>query len=168
MIMFLRHLIATVVLPFTMAVVIPVWIARGNVVILKRADSLTAAASQLAGAALLAIGVMLFTASLHNFAVRGRGTLAPWDPPRMLVVDGPYRYVRNPMIAGVIFVLFSEAVLLQSAPHLNWAIAFAAINAVYIPLIKEPLLEARFGEPYREYRRHVRRFIPRVRPWSAT
>ncbi|MFI5182692.1 MAG: methyltransferase family protein, partial [Thermoanaerobaculia bacterium] len=60
------------------------------------------------------IGLVLFVSSLHHFATRGRGTLAPWDPPRNLVVTGPYRFVRNPMISGIIFILFSEASLLQS------------------------------------------------------
>jgi protein-S-isoprenylcysteine O-methyltransferase Ste14 len=70
------------------------------------------------------------------------------------------------MISGVIFLLFSEALLLLSPPHAIWAAAFLILNLVYIPLIEEPQLVQRFGEPYREYRRHVRRFLPRLRPWA--
>ena len=88
------------------------------------------------------------------------------DPPRELVVRGPYRYVRNPMISGVVFVLFGEALLLLARPHLEWAILFLLINCVYIPLLEEPQLERRFGAAYTEYRRHVRRLIPRLRPWT--
>jgi protein-S-isoprenylcysteine O-methyltransferase Ste14 len=166
MLMVLRHLVAVALLPFMVAVVIPLWIARGSGIAFEIARSTVALATQLAGLVSLAVGLALFGASLRNFAVRGRGTLAPWDPPKTLVVDGPYRYVRNPMIAGVVFIVFGEALILRSWPHARWAIFFLAVNAVYIPLLEEPLLERRFGNAYREYRRHVRRFLPRTRPWS--
>jgi protein-S-isoprenylcysteine O-methyltransferase Ste14 len=112
------------------------------------------------------VGLLLFLASLRRFATEGKGTLAPWDPPCALVLRGPYRFVRNPMISGVIFILFGEAFVLLSLPHGVWAAAFLMLNLLYIPLMEEPQLERRFGEPYREYRRHVRRFLPRLRPWE--
>jgi len=71
------------------------------------------------------------------------------------------------MISGVIFVLTAEAMLLRSKPHAWWALTFLAINAVYIPLLEEPLLRVRFGDEYREYCRHVPRIIPRLRPWRG-
>ena len=70
------------------------------------------------------------------------------------------------MISGVVFVLFGEALLLGSRPHLLWALLFLAVNLVYIPLLEEPLLERRFGAAYREYCRHVPRIMPRLRPWQ--
>jgi len=70
------------------------------------------------------------------------------------------------MISGVILFLFGEAFALLSPPHGFWAVCFVILNLVYIPFIEEPQLERRFGDSYREYRRHVRRFIPRLRPWS--
>ena len=114
------------------------------------------------------IGVVLFAASLHQFFSRGLGTLAPWDPPRHLVVRGPYRYVRNPMISGVISILCGEALLLRSLPHARWAGLFLIINAVYIPLLEEPMLRDRFGDDYVRYTRHVGRLIPRLRPWHES
>jgi protein-S-isoprenylcysteine O-methyltransferase Ste14 len=69
------------------------------------------------------------------------------------------------MISGVVLVLFGEALLLLSRPHLLWALTFLGINAVYIPLLEEPLLEQRFGADYREYCRNVPRLLPRLRPW---
>jgi protein-S-isoprenylcysteine O-methyltransferase Ste14 len=161
----LRHLVAVVVLPFTVAVVIPVWLARRNGVSLAAGTSPSAIGLQAVGLVLLTVGVLLFAASLRRFIAEGHGTLAPWDPPRRLVVRGPYRHVRNPMISGVVLVLFGEALLLRSSSHLVWAMTFFGINALYIPLLEEPLLEQRFGADYREYCRNVPRLLPRLRPW---
>ncbi|PYK00947.1 MAG: hypothetical protein DME23_05630, partial [Verrucomicrobia bacterium] len=61
---------------------------------------------QVVGFALLSLGLLLFVASLRRFATDGKGTLAPWDPPNKFVVRGPYQFVRNPMISGVILLLF--------------------------------------------------------------
>ncbi len=87
----------------------------------------------------------------RRFVTDGRGTLAPWDPPRELVVRGLYRYVRNPMISGVVSILVGEALLLASRPHLRWALIFLGINAVYIALLEDPLLA---------------RLLPRLRSWE--
>jgi protein-S-isoprenylcysteine O-methyltransferase Ste14 len=162
----LRHALAIAVLPFTMAVLVPLWLARRAGLIPSVATSAGGLAMQAAGVFLLAVGLALFVASLRRFATDGHGTLAPWDPPRELVVRGPYRYVRNPMISGVLLLLLGEALVLRSRSHFLWACAFFAINAVYIPLLEEPDLEDRFGEAYREYRRHVPRLLPRLGPWE--
>jgi protein-S-isoprenylcysteine O-methyltransferase Ste14 len=157
----LRHLLAVLMLPATMIVFAPLWISRRYDVQPAWPDTAVDVTLALGGLLLLVPGLWLFGASLHHFFVSGRGTLAPWDPPRALVVRGPYRYVRNPMIAGVIFTLFAVALMLRSVPHVAWAIAFLAINAIYIPLIEEEMLASRFGEEYLQYKRDVPRFIPR-------
>ncbi len=167
MLTLVRHLIAVAALPFTVTVLIPVWIGRRAGVQLAAGTTVGDAATQAAGIAVLAPGLLLFAVSLHYFATLGRGTLAPWDPPRHLVVEGPYRYVRNPMISGVLFILFGEALILLSWPHAQWALLFLCLNLVYIPLVEEPMLHARFGNAYGEYRGHVRMFLPRLRPWTA-
>jgi protein-S-isoprenylcysteine O-methyltransferase Ste14 len=164
--MLIRHVLAIVILPVTVTVLVPFWLARRNGVTLAAGVSSAELAIQFAGLLLLATGLLFFASSLRRFASDGKGTLAPWDPPRALVVRGPYRYVRNPMISGVILVLAGEACLLLSRSHTQWAATFFVINAIYIPLIEEPMLEQRFGEPYREYCRHVGRLIPRIRPWQ--
>jgi protein-S-isoprenylcysteine O-methyltransferase Ste14 len=162
----LRQFVAVAVLPFTVAVVIPIWLARRDGIRFGLGASLGGLVVQGCGVGLLAIGVVLFLASLGRFVSEGKGTLAPWDPPRRLVVRGPYRYVRNPMISGVVIVLFGEAALLLSRPHFLWALVFLGLNAVYIPLLEEPLLAERFGADYSQYRRHVPRLLPRWRPWK--
>jgi len=162
----LRHLFAVAVLPFTVAVLAPIWIARANDLHPAWGRTPSTLALQAAGAAVLGAGLVLFAWSLRRFATEGPGTLAPWDPPRQLVVQGPYRFVRNPMISGVVLVLLGEAAFLASRPHAIWALTFVAINLIYIPLLEEPQLAARFGDSYREYCRHVPRLLPRLRPWS--
>ncbi|MCI0458992.1 MAG: isoprenylcysteine carboxylmethyltransferase family protein [Gemmataceae bacterium] len=167
MLWFLRHLIAVVILPFSVAVLVPVWLARRNGTVPGLGSSPSQIALQVVGLGLLLVGALLFAASLRRFITEGRGTLAPWDPPRQLVVRGPYRYVRNPMISGVVMVLFGEALVLLSRPHLQWALIFLGLNAVYIPLVEEPFLAERFGTRYKEYCRQVPRLLPRWRPWEG-
>ena len=167
MLYLLRHLLSVLVLPTTMVVVIPVWIARRYGVVMRWPADAVAWVSVAAGALALAAGLMLFAASLRMFFTVGRGTLAPWDPPRHLVVHGPYRYVRNPMISGVVFVLLGIALVLRSQPHALWAAAFLGLNLVFFLLIEEPMLEAKFGDAYRTYKRNVRRFLPRLRAWNG-
>jgi protein-S-isoprenylcysteine O-methyltransferase Ste14 len=160
-----RHIIAIAVLPFTVTVLVPVWVARRYEVVPTPSTSGGVLLLQGAGLVVLACGLLLFLSTLRRFATEGQGTLAPWDPPRRLVVRGPYRFVRNPMISGVLLVLIAEAMLLVSRPHALWALTFLAMNLVYIPLFEEPMLRLRFGEPYREYCKHVPRILPRLSPW---
>ena len=161
-----RHVVAVAVLPFVAAVVIPASLAWREGITLHVARGPIALLVQGAGAGLFLCGLALFLGSLRRFATEGEGTLAPWDPPRQLVVSGLYRHVRNPMISGVLFVLLGEALLLRSRAHLVWTLLFFVLNAIYIPSVEEPQLARRFGEDYREYRRHVPRLIPRLRPWT--
>ena len=168
MLILLRPLLAIAALPFVVAVLIPIWITRGNHVHLALVTTMPQLLAQIAGLGLLLVGLSLFVSSLRRFAGDGKGTLAPWDPPRHLVIRGPYRYVRNPMISGVVFVLFAEALILLSGPHFQWALIFLLINSFYIPLFEEKQLKERFGESYIEYCRHVPRLVPRLRPWTPT
>lgn len=162
----LRHLLAIAILPFSVTVLIPLWIARRYSVGFTLATGGLLLALQFAGLVVLGIGLLLFLSSLRRFATVGQGTLAPWDPPKHLVVRGPYRFVRNPMISGVIFILAGESMLLMSTPHAIWSLIFLGINLVYIPLFEEPFLRDRFGESYHEYCQNVPRIFPRLSPWS--
>jgi len=119
----------------------------------------------LAAAALLAgFSLVIWTVTL--FLTLGRGTPAPWDPPKDLVVRGPYRHVRNPMITGVLLTLLAEAFFFQSWPLAVWMGVFFLANVAYFPCVEERGLERRFGDAYIAYRNNVRRWIPRLRPWD--
>lgn len=116
--------------------------------------------------ALLGLLMAAWTASL--FIRFGKGTAAPWDPPRRLVVHGPYRHVRNPMMIGVFFILLAESVFLRSWPVAAWCAGFVAANLVYIPAVEEKGLEKRFGRDYTAYKRNVPRWVPRMSAWNGT
>ena len=92
-----RHLAAIALLPGIVTVAVPAALLSGA--------ELAPWPLALAGAAVLAFGVGMIAWTVALFAGVGQGTLAPWDPPERLVVRGPYRYVRNPMITGVVSVL---------------------------------------------------------------
>lgn len=150
---------AIVLLPFVVTIVVPALIVSwtGDVRLWWGSAF---------GVALVTIGIVLVVWTIRLFSTVGDGTLAPWDPTSKLVVRGPYRHVRNPMISGVAFVLAGEAVLLGSPPLALWFAAVVVVNIVYLPLVEEPGLRRRFGEDYDLYAANVPRWLPRRRPWS--
>lgn len=160
---------AIFILPGTVLVYIPallVWLTQETSVAARFPPD--TAFVWLAGSLFAAAGLTLMIWTMRLFAVAGGGgTPAPWDPIKKFVVLGPYRYMRNPMLMGVNFVLVGEAILLQSIPILLWMITFVILNTVYFVLSEEPQLEKRFGEAYRDYKRHVPRWIPRLSPYGS-
>jgi protein-S-isoprenylcysteine O-methyltransferase Ste14 len=153
-----RHLLAIGLLPGVVTVVVPALIVWWTGTSFRWFLAVP-------GAVLIGLGLLLVVCTVVLFVTVGRGTLAPWDPTSRLVVRGPYRYVRNPMISGVLFILLGEAALLDSVSLLIWFAAVFAVNTVYLPLLEEPGLSRRFGDDYERYRAHVPRWLPRVRPW---
>ena len=161
----LRHLVAVLLLPVVVAVVVPYWLLTRFALSDTQWDPTSALALPLRvlGALILLAGLALFVWCVSLFARVGRGTLAPWDPTQHLVAVGPYRYVRNPMITGVAAVLTGEVLLTGSRVLAAWLLLFVVINYAYFVLVEEPGLERRFGEPYRQYKAHVPRWLPRHR-----
>lgn len=115
-----------------------------------------------------AVGIFLSFWSVALFAQVGRGTPSFWSPPQKLLVLGPYQYLRNPMVVGLLLILFAESLFFQSIPLAIWASANTFFHLSVIFLLEEPALYAQFGEPYLRYKAHVPRFFPRLRPWSPT
>jgi len=113
------------------------------------------------GVALIAAGWSVLLWCARDFAVRGRGTLAPIDPPRTLVTRGLYEYVRNPMYLGVLTALLGHAALFESRSILVYAIAVALVFHAMIIIYEEPKLARLFGSSYDAYRARVPRWIPR-------
>jgi len=148
----------SLILPFTVTVIVPISIGR------DATFSLTATPA--IGLAIVVAGLSLIALTISMFVRIGRGTLAPWSPTQKLVVVGIYRYVRNPMISGVLLVLWGECLCMKSIRIFAWALIFFAINHVYFILSEEPGLEKRFGEEYRVYKQNVPRWIPRLTPFQ--
>jgi protein-S-isoprenylcysteine O-methyltransferase Ste14 len=98
-----------------------------------------------------------------GFALRGKGTPAPIDPPKKLVMEGPYRIVRNPMYWSVLFVMLGEALAFRSLALAEIGCVFFACTALFVMVYEEPLLHEKFGAEYEEYCRRVPRWIPRLR-----
>ncbi|MFB0562739.1 MAG: isoprenylcysteine carboxylmethyltransferase family protein [Candidatus Lokiarchaeia archaeon] len=120
-----------------------------------------------AGCTLVGIGLFLLVKTNQLFAKIGKGTLAPWDPPKKLIVSGIYRNSRNPMILGVLIILLGEAVVFGSIFLFLWFILFLIGNHIYIIKSEEPNLIRRFKENYLLYMEHVPRWIPRLKPWNG-
>ncbi len=95
-----------------------------------------------------------------TFALLGRGTPAPFDPPRRLVVRGPYRYVRNPMYLGAGLALAGAALFYETGVLWAYAGGFLVLTHLLVVLYEEPTLRRTFGEDYETYCRQVRRWWP--------
>jgi len=116
---------------------------------------------QWAGVALVGLGATGLLWCGWNFAVTGRGTPAPFDPPKILVARGPYRWVRNPMYVSVATALVGEAWLFHSVVLLQYLAVFWTILHLFVVFYEEPTLREKFGDSYAAYRRAVPRWIPR-------
>jgi protein-S-isoprenylcysteine O-methyltransferase Ste14 len=120
----------------------------------------------LTGFTVLVIGLLLLIRCIRMFSSMGEGTLAPWAPTQKLVVEGVYRYMRNPMITGVLLALLGEVIILSNYAVFLWFLFFSLGNHIYFVKSEEPGLVARFGEKYEVYRENVPRWLPRRTPWS--
>lgn len=113
------------------------------------------------GWAVALAGGLLALWCIATFAGKGRGTPAPFDPPREFVAVGPYRYVRNPMYLGAFGIILGAGLVLRSPAIAGLACAFLLFTHLLVLLYEEPSLESRFGDPYRRYKSSVHRWLPR-------
>ena len=119
------------------------------------------------GVVLIAAGVPVLAAAIVRFVRQGRGVPTPVLTARHLVVSGLYRYVRNPMYIAVLSVIVGQGLLFGSAPVLRYAVVVAVGFHLFVLLHEEPSLRRRFGAEYEAYCRGVRRWRPRLTPWTA-
>ncbi len=153
----IRTLIFTILVPGFWTVAMPYWL-------LPRGARPALSGAGAAGWLLLAAGIALyFACAFWGFAVRGQGTPLPMDPPQRLVVEGPYRLVRNPMYWGVASVVLGEAAVFHSVVLVELTAIFAVGVNVFVLLYEEPALRRKFGAEYEEYCRRVPRWLPRFK-----
>jgi protein-S-isoprenylcysteine O-methyltransferase Ste14 len=163
-----RHLLSVLLAPAMMTVFIPaviVWVTGG----VDAPDLGTVSGLLLvtAGAALIAAGLGMLVWTVVLFDRVGEGTLAIGSPVK-LVVRGPYRHVRNPMMTGVFCIQLGTAIALASPWLFGWFAFFFTCVLIAIRTVEEPHLRRRFGADYDDYRRHVPRWIPRVTAWEPS
>jgi len=115
---------------------------------------------QAVGLVLVVLGGALALWCVLTFALVGKGTPAPFDPPRKLVAAGPYGRVRNPMYVGAGIALSGAALFYQSAALVAFAAGFFLAAHLFVVFYEEPTLERAFGAQYADYRNAVPRWVP--------
>jgi protein-S-isoprenylcysteine O-methyltransferase Ste14 len=147
--LFVRAVLAFLAMPGIVAYVVPLWV-------LPRADAGITAA----GIVVVAAGTVILLRCVRDFYVAGRGTLAPWSPPRHLVTTGLYRHSRNPMYVGVTLILIGWAMTFRSVSHAVYALVIAAVFYLRVVMFEEPWLASTHGGDWQHYRARVpRRFV---------
>jgi protein-S-isoprenylcysteine O-methyltransferase Ste14 len=124
-------------------------------------------AADVAGAALLALGLLAVVACFVRFVAEGRGTPAPLAPTEQLVVGGLYRFVRNPMYLAVASMIAGQALLVRSPAVAGWLVLFLIAVVAFVKGYEEPRLAQQFGESYERYRREVPGWWPRLTPYRG-
>ncbi|MHA3964395.1 MAG: methyltransferase family protein [Candidatus Thorarchaeota archaeon SMTZ1-45] len=120
------------------------------------------------GFLILFAGLLLLAVCVRMFSTIGKGTLAPWAPTQKLVIVGVYRYMRNPMITGVLLGLLGESILFSNTAIFLWFLFFFLGNHIYFIKSEEPGLLKRFGKEYATYFENVPRWLPRRTPWTMS
>jgi len=156
MMLLLRSIFFTFLMPGTVTVLIPFWIISS-----RDAAAIPKSSLRYLGLPLILTGAAGLLWCIWDFFSAGQGTLAPVDPPKKLVVRGLYRYVRNPMYVSVVTILVGEATFFVSTSILIVALVFFAAAYLFVVFYEEPVLRRQFGQSYEEYRQTVGRWIPR-------
>jgi protein-S-isoprenylcysteine O-methyltransferase Ste14 len=158
-VLWLRSIAFALLLPGSVLLWVPLGLSAGDPARL----GLGGGPARWLGLPLVVLGGGALLWCIAEFARRGRGTLAPVDPPRFVVRSGLYRVTRNPMYVGVLVTLAGEALLFDSLPLAVWAAVVAVTVHLFVVLYEEPTLRRQFGEPYETYLATVPRWLPRPR-----
>lgn len=120
---------------------------------------------RVAGILFIAAGLPVLLEAFARFALQGLGTPAPIAPTRRLVVEGSFRYVRNPIYLAVLSLVLGQGLLFGSATLLAYAALLALAFHLFVLGYEEPTLRRSFGAEYDAYCARVRRWLPRFSPW---
>ncbi len=153
--LFLKVSLFTLVVPGTIAVLVPL--------LIKWDRPVAGGASLWLGVCLLALGTVLYLRCVWDFAVSGGGTPAPIDAPKRLVTNGVYRYSRNPIYVAVLIAIAGWASLFQAPVLLIYGVALFALYTLVVQRHEEPHLAREFGDQYTAYTATTPRWLPRLR-----
>lgn len=155
MVLLLKNVLFTVLVPGTVAVYIPLLLTRGQ--------SPASGLASVPGILLIALGAGMYCWCVWDFATFGRGTPLPLDAPKRLVVRGLYRYTRNPMYVSVLTVLTGWTILFRSPLLVVCTLGVALVVHLFVIYYEEPKLGTLFGQEYDAYCRRVGRWLPRFK-----
>ncbi len=155
--MFFRALLAFLLVPVVVAGITPYLLAQY--------DPFKGSPYLLLGLIVIGFGLMMLLWCVRDFYVAGKGTLAPWDPPKKLVTIGLYRHVRNPMYIAVFFIL-SGWIITTASPFI-FGFSICLLTAFYfrVKMHEEPWAEKRFGTEWQVYKNHVPRWLPQIKAY---
>jgi len=156
--MLLRAILAFLALPALVAGLLPLLLSQLPSPDVFRSDR---------GVAMMVAGLVILLVSVVSFYRRGRGTLAPWDPPVRLVVGDLYRFNRNPMYVGVVTILSGWALLAGNLWNYLYAALVPLLFHLRVVLVEEREMERRFGDEWEDYRRAVPRWGVSFRPYRT-
>jgi protein-S-isoprenylcysteine O-methyltransferase Ste14 len=152
----LKTIIFTLIVPGTVTVLAPYWLLSSR----SAAGPMNMGLVRSLGLLPILLGASIYFWCAWDFASAGRGTPAPIDPPKELVVHGLYRYLRNPMYVGILSILLGEALFLESLRLFEYTAVVFLFFYLFIVLYEEPVLKQKFGESYQRYCETIPRWLP--------
>jgi protein-S-isoprenylcysteine O-methyltransferase Ste14 len=154
----LKNLVLFVFLVFSTLVVVPlvlVWLSGGLL-------AFSVGGLRFLGFVLIGVGTVFMLNMFVYFASVGKGTPAPFDPPKKLVTGGLFRHVRNPGYIGGVFIIVGEGVFLEAAVVFGYAAFMWIMFHLYVVFFEERSLKEKFGKDYEKYLEAVPRWIPKL------
>jgi protein-S-isoprenylcysteine O-methyltransferase Ste14 len=151
----IKTIIFSLLVPGTVTLLIPYWLLSSSA-----QPPIRLGVFRYVGVLPILIGAAIYFWCAWDFTFSGRGTPAPIDPPKELVVRGLYRYVRNPMYLGILSILLGEALLFASWRLVEYTAVVFTFFFLFVRLYEEPSLRQKFGDSYRRYCKSVPRWIP--------
>jgi protein-S-isoprenylcysteine O-methyltransferase Ste14 len=158
MMLSLKTTVATIVVPGTACILVPYYILKASHVSLTPTIGL----GQIFACLIMACGLFMILWVSTAFVRKGQGTPIPINPPTRLIIQGLYRYVRNPMYVGAILVVLSEVIYFHSGWLVVYAVGLWAALHTALVIFEEPQLRHRFGVEYEQYLSAVPRWIPKI------
>lgn len=155
----LRNLIIVILVPGTFVLLFPLWIINRT----QQGIGIHGLLWAIPGGVLILAGLAAIIWVVVAFSSIGKGTPAPFDPPRKFVAQGLFRFVRNPMYVGALIALLGVAIMFQTLWVGGYALVLFLVLNGYVHLFEEAALKKRFGLPYEDYLKEVPRWIPRLK-----